>query len=179
MRWWWFTGKTVTPGPTWTNTLISTDSLARPLCALSPRFGFSAPVWSTVTRRPPVTVGAILLQEAVIGATSTSTDQTHVHPCICAKWHTNSTDTGAWMHIQKANTEKHTHTHTLSRLYLFSVNQISARVGRLAQSRGRSVLGAHCREPCCQPTAPTPMTLLLCTIHQTARSCCDWLSHWR
>lgn len=159
----------MTPGPTFaalcTNTLISTDSLSalshlafvflllsdrqlRGDCpSQSERFYYKKPL---LERRPLPQIKHTCTHVSV--QSDTQTILTQAHGCTFRR-------------PTQRSTRTHTHTHALSRLYLSSVNQISARVGRLAQSRGRSVLGAHCREPCCQPTAPTLMTLLLCTIH--------------
>ena len=80
--------------------------------------------------------------------------------------------------LRRKNRETREHTHTETHphtptnpchplFYLLPINQISAYFGNVAPSRERSVLGAHCREPHCQPTAPTLMTSSLCTIHQS------------
>lgn len=98
----------------------------------------------------------------------------HTHVYVCA--HTILTQVGGTNgHKLSKPTHRDTHApttlaHALLLFYLLSINQISAYFGNAAPSRGRSVLGAHCREPHCQPTAPTLMTSSLCTIHQS-RTC--------
>lgn len=100
------------------------------------------------------------------------------HSCLrlCTETHTILTQVGGTNgHKLSKPTHRDTHApttlaHALLLFYLLSINQISAYFGNAAPSRGRSVLGAHCREPHCQPTAPTLMTSSLCTIHQS-RTC--------
>lgn len=102
---------------------------------------------------------------------------TEMHPILTQVDGTHTVDahskhTGLGTKIDKERHERtRTHTcHALSWFCLLSIHQIPAYFGYVAPSRGRSVEGAHCREPHCQPTAPTLMTSSLCTIHQS-RTC--------
>lgn len=90
--------------------------------------------------------------------------------------HGDNIDTGRWNtrapeHTEHRNWEKSGKVNapwkTLSLLYVLSIDQISAYLANLVPGRGRSVLGVHCRDPHCQPTAPAPMTSSLCTIDQS------------
>lgn len=101
-------------------------------------------IWLSVMMGDGLSHRAILLPEPFIETTRTPIVLTHIH------------------------THSHTNTyHARSRCYSFSQNQISAYFGNLTPGRGRSVLGGHCREVHCQPTAPTQMTSSSCTNHQT------------